>query len=46
MLNANQGRDQPVVLEGLVAAALSIVLMNAFTALQQGLPDPRTSSRE
>lgn len=46
VLNGIQGRDQPVVLAGLVAAALSIVLMNALIALLQGLLDPRISSRE
>ena len=41
VLNGIQGRDQPVVLAGLVAATLSIVLMNAMIALLQAWLDPR-----
>lgn len=46
VLNGIQGRDQPVVLAGLVAAALAIVLINALTALLQSWLDPRQSSRD
>ncbi len=41
VLNALQGRDQPVVLAGLAAAALSIVAVNAVVALVQAALDPR-----
>ncbi len=46
VLNGIQGRDQPVVLAGLVAAALAIVLVNALTALVQSALDPRNSSHD
>ena len=46
MLRRIQGRDQPLVLAGLVAAALAIVLINALTALLQSWLDPRQSSRD
>lgn len=45
VLNGIQGRDQPVVLAGLVAAALAIVLVNALAALVQSVLDPRFASR-
>ena len=45
-LNSIQGRDQPVVLAGLVPPALSITLTNALIALLQGLLDPRVLSRK
>jgi peptide/nickel transport system permease protein len=41
VLNGIQGRDQPVVLAGLAAAALSIVLVNALVGWLQGWLDPR-----
>jgi len=41
VLNAIQGRDQPVVLAGLAAAALSIVAVNALVAVVQEALDPR-----
>lgn len=40
LLSAIQGRDQPVVLAGLAAAALSIVAVNAVVAAVQGLLAP------
>ena len=46
VLSGIQRRDQPVVLAGLVAAALAIVLVNALTALLQSRLDPRQSSRD
>ena len=45
VLNGIQGRDQPVVLAGLVVAALAIVLVNALTALVLAALDPRHTSR-
>ena len=44
VLNGIQGRDQPVVLAGLVAATLTIVLMNAMIAAAQAWLDPRRAS--
>lgn len=44
VLNGIHGRDQPVVLAGLVTATLAIVLVNAVTAWVQGLLDPRQAS--
>jgi peptide/nickel transport system permease protein len=46
VLNGIQGRDQPVVLAGLVVAALAIVLVNALTALVLAALDPRHTSRD
>ncbi|MBS7792271.1 ABC transporter permease [Roseococcus sp. SDR] len=46
VLNGIQGRDQPVVLAGLVAAALAIVLVNALSAVMQSVLDPRLGGRE
>lgn len=41
VLNAIQGRDQPVVLAGLSCAAIAIVAMNALVGWLQGALDPR-----
>jgi ABC-type dipeptide/oligopeptide/nickel transport system permease component len=46
VLNGIQGRDQPVVLAGLVVAALAIVLVNALTSLALAALDPRQRWRE
>jgi peptide/nickel transport system permease protein len=46
VLNGIHGRDQPVVLAGLVLAALAIVLVNALTALALAALDPRHTSRD
>ena len=46
VLNGIQGRDQPVVLAGLVVAALAIVLVHALTSLALAALDPRQRWRE
>lgn len=44
VLHGIQGRDQPVVLAGLAAAALSIVMVNALVGALQALLDPRLAT--
>lgn len=44
VLQGIQGRDQPVVLAGLCAAALAIVLVNAMVGSLQELLEPRLAS--